>query len=70
MGLNYYLFFLNGVYYFLIKIEFLFNGVKLLVAKQVLCDVDCGKEFILCEYNRDADSYRLVIFTWCCLWLM
>lgn len=25
---------------------------------QVLCDVDCGKEFILCEYNRDADSYR------------
>ncbi|KAG8660719.1 hypothetical protein MANES_02G186100v8 [Manihot esculenta] len=27
-------------------------------ALQVLCDVDCGKEFILCEYNRDADSYR------------
>lgn len=26
--------------------------------KQVLCDVDSGKEFILCEYNRDADSYR------------
>ncbi|KAH6759042.1 Subunits of heterodimeric actin filament capping protein Capz superfamily [Perilla frutescens var. hirtella] len=25
---------------------------------QVLCDVDSGKEFILCEYNRDADSYR------------
>ncbi|KHN03705.1 Putative F-actin-capping protein subunit beta [Glycine soja] len=25
---------------------------------QVLCDVECGKEFILCEYNRDADSYR------------
>ncbi|XAR62229.1 hypothetical protein NMG60_11016914 [Bertholletia excelsa] len=25
---------------------------------QVLCDVNCGKEFILCEYNRDADSYR------------
>ncbi|KAL0015769.1 hypothetical protein SO802_002838 [Lithocarpus litseifolius] len=25
---------------------------------QVLCDVDHGKEFILCEYNRDADSYR------------
>ncbi|PIA47890.1 hypothetical protein AQUCO_01400468v1 [Aquilegia coerulea] len=25
---------------------------------QVLCDVDIGKEFILCEYNRDADSYR------------
>ncbi|KAL7251110.1 hypothetical protein ACSBR1_013026 [Camellia fascicularis] len=25
---------------------------------QVLCDVDCGKEFILCEYNRDTDSYR------------
>ncbi|KAI8005984.1 putative F-actin-capping protein subunit beta [Camellia lanceoleosa] len=25
---------------------------------QVLCDMDCGKEFILCEYNRDADSYR------------
>lgn len=25
---------------------------------QVLHDADCGKEFILCEYNRDADSYR------------
>ncbi|KAL7228898.1 hypothetical protein ACSBR2_007566 [Camellia fascicularis] len=25
---------------------------------QILCDVDYGKEFILCEYNRDADSYR------------
>ncbi|KAJ8426889.1 hypothetical protein Cgig2_005268 [Carnegiea gigantea] len=26
--------------------------------KQVLCDEDSGKQFILCEYNRDADSYR------------
>ncbi|GJT39389.1 probable F-actin-capping protein subunit beta [Tanacetum coccineum] len=26
--------------------------------KQVLCDEDSGKEFILCEYNRDADSYK------------
>ncbi|CAI0396286.1 unnamed protein product [Linum tenue] len=25
---------------------------------QVLCDSESGKEFILCEYNRDADSYR------------
>ncbi|KAF8377221.1 hypothetical protein HHK36_030595 [Tetracentron sinense] len=25
---------------------------------QVLCDMECGKEFILCEYNRDADSHR------------
>ncbi|KAJ0024793.1 hypothetical protein Pint_07844 [Pistacia integerrima] len=25
---------------------------------QILHDVDSGKEFILCEYNRDADSYR------------
>ncbi|XP_058096581.1 probable F-actin-capping protein subunit beta isoform X1 [Magnolia sinica] len=25
---------------------------------QVLCDLESGKEFILCEYNRDADSYR------------
>nr|KAJ0200045.1 hypothetical protein LSAT_V11C600322840 [Lactuca sativa] len=25
--------------------------------KQVLCDVDSAKEFILCDYNRDADSY-------------
>ncbi|XP_044474475.1 probable F-actin-capping protein subunit beta isoform X1 [Mangifera indica] len=25
---------------------------------QTLHDVDSGKEFILCEYNRDADSYR------------
>lgn len=27
-------------------------------ASQVLCDIECGKVFILCEYNRDADSYR------------
>lgn len=25
---------------------------------QVLSDIESGKEFILCEYNRDADSYR------------
>ncbi|KAJ9560462.1 hypothetical protein OSB04_005622 [Centaurea solstitialis] len=25
---------------------------------QVLCDVDNGREFLLCDYNRDADSYR------------
>ncbi|XP_020575462.1 probable F-actin-capping protein subunit beta [Phalaenopsis equestris] len=25
---------------------------------QVLVDAECSKEFILCEYNRDADSYR------------
>ncbi|KAK3230259.1 hypothetical protein Dsin_002140 [Dipteronia sinensis] len=25
---------------------------------QIFCDVESGKEFILCEYNRDADSYR------------
>ncbi|KAK8921058.1 putative F-actin-capping protein subunit beta [Platanthera zijinensis] len=25
---------------------------------QVLMDGECAKEFILCEYNRDADSYR------------
>ncbi|KAG0460543.1 hypothetical protein HPP92_020840 [Vanilla planifolia] len=25
---------------------------------QVFTDVECAKEFILCEYNRDADSYR------------
>ncbi|XP_042475300.1 probable F-actin-capping protein subunit beta [Macadamia integrifolia] len=25
---------------------------------QVLCDMDSGKEFLLCEYNRDGDSYR------------
>ncbi|PON48965.1 F-actin-capping protein subunit beta [Parasponia andersonii] len=25
---------------------------------QVFSDIDSGKEFILCEYNRDADSYR------------
>nr|KAJ0216842.1 hypothetical protein LSAT_V11C300130310 [Lactuca sativa] len=24
----------------------------------VLCDVDSAKEFILCDYNRDAHSYR------------
>ncbi|KAL5981008.1 hypothetical protein ACLOJK_028928 [Asimina triloba] len=26
--------------------------------EQILCDMESGKEFILCEYNRDADSYR------------
>jgi capping protein beta len=25
---------------------------------QVLRDIESGKDFILCEYNRDADSYR------------
>ncbi|GKA48486.1 probable F-actin-capping protein subunit beta, partial [Tanacetum coccineum] len=25
---------------------------------QVLCDMDNSREFILCDYNRDADSYR------------
>ncbi|GMH08613.1 hypothetical protein Nepgr_010453 [Nepenthes gracilis] len=25
---------------------------------KVLCNIDSGKEFILCEYNREADSYR------------
>ncbi|PKA59457.1 putative F-actin-capping protein subunit beta [Apostasia shenzhenica] len=25
---------------------------------QIFMDVDCAKEFVLCEYNRDADSYR------------
>ncbi|XP_010243327.1 PREDICTED: probable F-actin-capping protein subunit beta [Nelumbo nucifera] len=25
---------------------------------QVSYDMECGKEFILCDYNRDADSYR------------
>ncbi|GJZ82022.1 probable F-actin-capping protein subunit beta [Tanacetum coccineum] len=28
------------------------------LSSEVLCDEDSGKEFILCEYNRDADSYR------------
>ncbi|CAM8997788.1 unnamed protein product [Rhodiola kirilowii] len=28
---------------------------------QVLFDVDTGKEFIVCEYNRDADSFRCII---------
>lgn len=32
------------------------------VVPQVLCDVDSGKEFILCEYNRDADSYRYKLY--------
>ncbi|KAK1301316.1 putative F-actin-capping protein subunit beta [Acorus calamus] len=25
---------------------------------QVMVDTESGKEFVLCEYNRDADSYR------------
>ncbi|XP_023643631.1 probable F-actin-capping protein subunit beta isoform X1 [Capsella rubella] len=28
---------------------------------QVLRDIESGKDFILCEYNRDADSYRFCI---------
>ncbi|KAJ0953489.1 putative F-actin-capping protein subunit beta [Helianthus annuus] len=32
--------------------------MDLLYKTYVLCDVDNAKEFILCEYNRDADSYR------------
>lgn len=28
------------------------------VLQQVLRDIESGKDFILCEYNRDADSYR------------
>ena len=26
---------------------------------QVLCNVECDKEFILCEYNRDVDSTHI-----------
>ncbi|GKA11327.1 probable F-actin-capping protein subunit beta [Tanacetum coccineum] len=33
-------------------------AVKYCRILHVLCDEDSGKEFILCEYNRDADSYR------------
>ncbi|GJU68820.1 probable F-actin-capping protein subunit beta [Tanacetum coccineum] len=33
-------------------------AVKYYRILHVLCDEDSGKEFILCEYNRDADSYR------------
>ncbi|KAG4938886.1 hypothetical protein JHK82_044626 [Glycine max] len=29
---------------------------------QVLCNVECDKEFILCEYNRDVDSYKFISF--------
>ncbi|XP_020519210.1 probable F-actin-capping protein subunit beta isoform X2 [Amborella trichopoda] len=25
---------------------------------EVLCDVESGKEFLLCDYNRDGDSHR------------
>lgn len=34
------------------------HGNALKLDYQVLCDMDSGKEFLLCEYNRDADSYR------------
>ncbi|GJZ50987.1 probable F-actin-capping protein subunit beta, partial [Tanacetum coccineum] len=33
-------------------------AVKYCRIRHVLCDEDSGTEFILCEYNRDADSYR------------
>ncbi|GJW88425.1 probable F-actin-capping protein subunit beta [Tanacetum coccineum] len=35
-----------------------YAAVKYCRILHVLCDEDSGKEFILCEYNRDADSYR------------
>ncbi|GKD54772.1 probable F-actin-capping protein subunit beta [Tanacetum coccineum] len=35
-----------------------YAAVKYCRILNVLCDEDSGKEFILCEYNRDADSYR------------
>lgn len=33
----------------------------------MLRDIESGKDFILCEYNRDADSYRyfFALFSLC-----
>lgn len=44
---------LNGFLLLLQNNDYFFGGKK-----QVLFDEESGKEFILCEYNRDADSYR------------
>ncbi|GJR64833.1 probable F-actin-capping protein subunit beta [Tanacetum coccineum] len=41
-----------------ICIVFVFGLLNCDLGEVVLCDEDSGKEFILCEYNRDADSYR------------
>jgi len=49
------------------RFAFLTFFYKLLMTKQVLCDAECGKEFILCEYNRDADSYRLIFHNRRCI---
>ncbi|GKC18764.1 probable F-actin-capping protein subunit beta [Tanacetum coccineum] len=35
-----------------------YAGVKYCRILHVLCDEDSGKAFIVCEYSRDADSYR------------
>ena len=37
--------------------------------KQVLSDEESGKEFILCEYNRDADSYRWKVHLHAISWI-
>lgn len=29
---------------------------------KVARDKETGKEYLLCDYNRDSDSYRLVFF--------
>lgn len=29
---------------------------------KVARDKDTGKEYLLCDYNRDGDSYRFVLF--------
>lgn len=39
-------------------LHLIISRVSFTLGGQVICDVDYGKEFILCEYNRDADSYR------------
>lgn len=55
---NRHILFLNILIMLIFLIFFNYILDTFLLDNQVLCDVDCGKEFILCEYNRDADSYR------------
>ena len=37
------------------------DSLLILVYLQVCMDKESTKEYILCEYNRDADSYRSVV---------
>lgn len=37
---------------------------------KVARDKETGKDFLLCDYNRDGDSYRYVVCIWLCVILI